>query len=72
MHDHASAVPSGPVTLTVLVRRYGDSWEIIEHSGLHIVSAEHRSGDGRHIRYLVAHSAAELAGKLETAELVEP
>jgi hypothetical protein len=37
-----------------------------------VLTAEHKSGDGRHIRFLVAHSAAELAVKLETAGTVEP
>ena len=36
------------------------------------MSAEHRSADGRAVRYLVAHSVAELAGKLETGGTVEP
>ena len=35
-------------------------------------SAEHTSANGRHIRYIAGHSLAELAGKLQTAEVVEP
>jgi hypothetical protein len=35
-------------------------------------AAEHRSPDGRHIRYIVGRSAHELVGMLATAELVEP
>jgi hypothetical protein len=35
-------------------------------------SAEHTSANGRHIRYIAGHSLEELAGKLETAEMVEP
>jgi hypothetical protein len=35
-------------------------------------TAEHHSPDGRHIRYIVPHSAEELAAKLATAETVEP
>ena len=48
-------------------------WEIHAHPlGLGLWSAEHRTPDGRHIRYIVAHSAEELAAKLETAKTVEP
>jgi len=73
MHDHASAAQSSPVlTLAGLVRRYGHDWEIIEHTDLHIVSAEHRSAGGRAVRYIVAHSPGELAAKLDTAGVVEP
>ena len=61
-----------PLTLADLVRRFGAQWEIIEHGGLHVISAEHRSADGRHIRYLVARSLTELGAKLETATVVEP
>jgi hypothetical protein len=66
--------PAGPeaVTLTSLRDRYGSDWEILVHLDSSIVSAEHRSADGRAVRYLVAHSVAELAGKLETAGTVEP
>lgn len=35
-------------------------------------SAEHRSANGRHIRYIAGHSLAELAGKLQSAEVAEP
>jgi hypothetical protein len=60
------------VTLGSLRHRYGNDWEILIHLDSSIVSAEHRSADGRAVRYLVAHSVAELAGKLETAAMVEP
>ena len=65
--------PPAPVTLDDLRAIYGARWEIIGRpAGLPIVTAEHCSGDGRRVRYIVAHSAAELAGKLETAGTVEP
>jgi len=66
--------PSGPaaVTLGGLRARYGSDWEILVHLDSSFVSAEHRSADGRAVRYLVAHSVAELAAKLETATTVEP
>jgi hypothetical protein len=63
---------SAAVTLTSLREQYGSDWEILVHLDSSIVSAEHRSADGRAVRYLVAHSVAELAGKLETASTVEP
>jgi hypothetical protein len=70
-HDIPSAGPAA-VTLASLRDRYGSDWEILIHLDSAIVSAEHRSADGRAVRYLVAHSVAELAGKLETASTVEP
>jgi hypothetical protein len=63
---------SAAVTLTSLREQYGSDWEILVHLDSSIVSAEHRSADGRAVRYLVAHSVAELAARLETAGTVEP
>jgi hypothetical protein len=69
-----TGTPSDPAaaTLADLRDRYGSDWEILIHLDSSIVSAEHRSADGRAVRYLVAHSVAELAGKLETTSTVEP
>ena len=58
-------------SLAELRRRFGQ-WEIIENSLLPSWTAEHRSADGRHIRVLVAHTASDLAAKLDMAETVEP
>lgn len=71
---HHDTPPAGPaaVTLGGLREQYGSEWEILVHLDSSIVSAEHRSADGRAVRYLVAHSVAELAGKLETTSTVEP
>jgi hypothetical protein len=69
-HDRAQAGPA--ITLAGLRDRYGSDWEILVHLDSSFVSAEHRSADGRAVRYLAAHSVAELAGKLETATKVEP
>jgi hypothetical protein len=69
-HDAAQQDPA--ITLAGLRNRYGDRWEILVHLDSSVVSAEHRSADGRAVRYLVAHSVAELAAKLATAECVEP
>jgi hypothetical protein len=55
-----------------LHRRFGDRWTIeLEHT-LGVYSAVRKSQDGRHIRCIIARSAAEMISKLETAELVEP
>jgi hypothetical protein len=69
--DHDPGQPAGKITLTGLREQYGD-WEILVHLEGSIVSAEHRSADGRAVRYLVADSVAGLAAKLETATTVEP
>jgi len=63
---------SAAVTLGGLREQYGADWTILVHLDESIVSAEHRSADGRAVRYLVAHSVAELAAKLDTATTVEP
>jgi hypothetical protein len=56
-----------------LLNPYLGRWKIGAYpGGLPVWTAEHCSPDGRHIRYIVAHSAEELADKLETAETVEP
>jgi hypothetical protein len=36
------------------------------------VGALRRSPDGRHIRCIIGRSRAELLGKLQTADVVEP
>lgn len=70
-HDDAQQDPAA-ITLGGLRERYGSDWTILVHLDSAIVSAEHRSADGRAVRYLVAHSVAELADKLSTATTVEP
>ncbi len=84
MKDHPSASPGPPVTPALAMSApaadavaslnpYLGRWKIgANPGGLPVWTAEHRSPDGRHIRYIVAHSPEELAGKLETAETVEP
>lgn len=52
--------------------RYGDAWAITEHAELPVWTAEHRSGDGRRIRILVAHSPADLAAKIDLAGNIGP
>jgi len=76
-HDDAQADPAS-ITLAGLRAQYPD-WEILVHLDSSIVSAEHRSADGRTTIYLVAFTLAELAAKLataadkpETAGTVEP
>jgi hypothetical protein len=44
-------------------------WQIdARPAGLDIWSAMHRSEDGRHIRYIVAHSPGQLAARLAIAD----
>jgi hypothetical protein len=48
-------------------------WHIAARpAGLDVWTAEWSSEDGRSVRYIVACSAAELAGKLRAAETAEP
>ena len=46
--------------------RYSDRWTILYHADLAYWSADHASGS--QIRYLCAHTAAELAAKIGRAE----
>lgn len=56
-----------------LLAPFEGRWQIDRHpAGLLVFTATYRSQDGRHIRSIVAHSEAELASKLATAETVEP
>ena len=48
-------------------------WEIAAYpGGLDVWSAVHRSADGRHIRAIIARTAADLAEKLQAAGPVQP
>src|SRR5258708_5007594 len=68
-HHHRAA----PVTIDDLRRVSGGDWDTRwRPAGIPVVTAERRSPDGRHIRYLVTHSVGELAAKLDTASVVEP
>jgi hypothetical protein len=62
-HDSppGAGTPPDPaaVTLAFLRQVYGDQWEILVHLDSAIVSAEHRSADGRAVRYLVAYGKEE-------------
>ena len=54
----------------LVLRRYGGRWTIRRNETLHVWTAERH--EGTVIRFIVAHTATELAGKLETAGTVEP
>ena len=71
-HHDPGQPTSDKITLAGLRAKYASDWEILIHLDSAIVSAEHRSADGRAVRYLVAHSVSELAAKLETAGTAEP
>jgi hypothetical protein len=53
--------------LAGLLAEFGSRWQIGYNEYLHVCTAEQNPG-GNTVRYLVAHSVEELAGKLETAE----
>jgi hypothetical protein len=73
MNPHAPDNPSWISPARELMDRFGGRWEIESHpSGLDVWTAVRKSTDGRHIRVIVARNAAELTGKLETAEIPEP
>lgn len=75
MTDPTSPASPAPSSLPpdALLAEYEDRWEILARpGGLDVWTAEHRSRDGRSIRYLVGRTPGELAGKLASAEVVEP
>lgn len=73
MTDHgAQRAPEIAAAQTALLHRFGSRWDIRRELAVGIFSAERRSLDGRHIRFITAHSAAELAVKLDAAEVAEP
>jgi hypothetical protein len=52
---------------------FSERWSIAARpAGLNVWTADQTSEDGRHIRYIVAPTAAELAAKLQAAELEGP
>jgi hypothetical protein len=61
----------GPGPESLLESRYGTRW-LIQLEDLGVWSAVRKSEDGRHVRVLVARTAAELLAKLETAEAGQP
>jgi len=62
---HPSPLPSAPAELQ---RRYGERWKIALESSCGVWSAERRSADGKSLRVIIAHSGAEMIGKLEVIE----
>jgi hypothetical protein len=69
MNDHPSVAPPAPGDpLTALAAEYPE-WQL--RPAPQGVAAEHRSADGRSIRYIAARSVGELAAKLATVEAGE-
>jgi hypothetical protein len=64
--------PDVTAILADLLHDHGEHWQIEHETTLNVWTAVRRSGDGRHIRCIVAHTPAELGAKLGTAETVEP
>jgi hypothetical protein len=51
------------------IRAAHPGWTVAVHPlGLGLWTAEHRSDDGRSVHYIVCHTGAELAEKLDAAE----
>jgi hypothetical protein len=68
----AGPEPTSIVTPDDLLRQYGERWHITCDPPYITWEAERRSADGRHRRFLAAHSALELAAKIAAAEVTEP
>jgi len=67
-HDPTPARVRATVTGRELQQQYGDRWSIAFEPALRVWSAERRSPDGRHRRFLAEHTPAVLADKLAVAE----
>jgi hypothetical protein len=70
-HHDTPQAPAEPVTLAGLRAQY-PAWIILVRLDIGICTAEHRSADGRTIRYLVGMNLIELAARPATAECVKP
>jgi len=73
-HDAQPGADIAPAVITNadLMERYGDRWDIRRQLSLGVLSAEQRSPDGLHIRFICALTVAELAAKIEHAETDTP
>jgi hypothetical protein len=49
--------------------RLGQAWMIFYDATLDYWTAEHSSEDGRHVRFIAAHSGDELAAKVSAVKL---
>ncbi len=72
MGDNRPTTAPAPTSISDLTQQFGQRWTVAYDATLNVWSAEQRSPDGRHIRFLAAHAPGELANKLAGAELVEP
>jgi hypothetical protein len=71
MTHHGPVTGTAPASITELLQLFGDRWTIAYEPTLNIWSAEGRSTDGRHIRFLSGHSVTALAAKLADVETAE-
>lgn len=64
----------GPASASIshLLQRFGGRWLILYEPNLRVWSAERKSPDGRHRRFLAEHSPQALADLLADAETAEP
>jgi len=69
---HGAITGPAPVSITELLQRFADHWMIAYEPTLSVWSAERRSTDGRHIRFLYGHSVAALGAKLADVETAAP
>jgi hypothetical protein len=72
-HPATQAAESAMALLTSreLHKRFGDRWAIDRDLMTELWTAERRSHDGRHRRFLAARHAADLIAKLDAAEADE-
>jgi hypothetical protein len=56
-------------TITAVDQASGRHWKVVYDSSLDYWTAEHSSEDGRHIRFICAHSGDELNRKVQAVRL---
>ena len=72
MQKHPSPATTPPLISTrQLQERYGARWALAADEARGLWSAEFRSPDGRHRRYIVAMSADDMDHKLQAADRTE-
>lgn len=59
-------------TITRLLQRFGEHWQIAYQPDLRVWSAKHRAADSRRARFICDPDPAGLAGRLADAERDEP
>jgi hypothetical protein len=68
MAQHTPTTGPAPASISDLLEQFGGCWQIAYQIDLNVWSAERRSPDGRHVRFVAEHTVGALAARLAGAE----